>query len=70
MSTLWAVHVEGPDDIVACEDHEAALKMADGLEGYFKNQDPSLPAVVPVVIEWPWDRVSHALAIEQQECCF
>ena len=53
---LWAVHVEGPDDIVAFPDFAAAVEEAKGLNARFQDSDP---VVLAKVIEWPFSAASH-----------
>ncbi len=58
---LWAIHVEGSDDIVACADYAAAVEEAEALNLKLKDSDP---AVIAKVIEWPFSGESHRRELE------
>jgi hypothetical protein len=64
---LWAIHVQGPDDVIAVADRDEAQQHADGINRRYAEhtRDPEFdPGVYPriraVVIEWPYDRAAHA----------
>lgn len=60
---LWAVHVEGPDDIIACADRAEADERAAGInaayESFSKRPDASEldgrwhATVIPWPADWP-----------------
>jgi hypothetical protein len=64
---LWAVHVEGPDDVIAAVDRAEADTRAKEInemyEAFTKRPDAD-PAVDPrwhaSVVEWPYDLADHA----------
>ncbi len=64
---MWAVHVEGPDDIVARADYAAALEMATDLNDYYNRFKDSEPAIVAKVIEWPFSEVGHGQELAKGE---
>ena len=52
---LWAVHVQGPDDVIACVDRESADSLALELNKIIKQVSSSrFPNCVCTVIEWPY----------------
>ena len=60
--TLWAIHVEGPDDMIAAPSKDAGEREAALLNRYFarivtNENDPDLRAVV---VPWPYSADSHA----------
>ena len=58
---MWAVHVQGPDDIHACPDREVADALALVLNRQFAGYtDPIDPPMKAEVIEWPYDYESWA----------
>ena len=66
---LWAIHVQGPDDIIAVADREEGEKYAKGYnDAYVKftqrpDHNPSLDGRWhAVVIPWPedWSAEDHA----------
>lgn len=70
---LWAVHVQGPDDIVAEESRESADRNAAALNQWYENRtkdpdfDPrTFPRIHAEVIEWPYERDAHADALARQ----
>lgn len=65
-TTLWAVHVEGPDDVIAAVDRaEADAKAKEINDGYeaFKQRPDHRPDVDvrwhANVIEWPYSAAEH-----------
>lgn len=72
LPTLWAVHVQGPDDIIAQPDKAVASKFAADLNGWYeaRSKEPDFdPKVFPrihgEVVEWPYDRDAHAESLER-----
>lgn len=65
-TTLWAVHIEGPDDMRAAPSKDAAEQRAkeinDGYELWAKRPDvsPNAPRWHAVVAPWPYDEAGHA----------
>lgn len=64
---LWAVHVQGPDDIIATVDRAEADQHAEAINAWYERQtmrpdfDPeTFPRVHAEVIEWPYSRTGHA----------
>jgi hypothetical protein len=67
LPTLWAVHVQGPDDIIATVDRVEAERHTAAINDWYKRQtkrpdfDPeTFPRVRAEVIEWPHSRNGHA----------
>lgn len=66
---LWAVHVLGPDDILAMPDRETAETVAAQINGVAQDfaSRPSAsdldPHVSAEVVEWPWDFQAHGEAV-------
>ena len=54
-TTMWAVHVEGPDDLYVCFDRETAealtLVLNRQFERHTKQDDPPMTAKV---VKWPY----------------
>lgn len=76
MSELLAVHVEGPDDIIAVASREEGEKLIEEINKTQRDLIASAPAdkrdlyplVQASVIKWEWEPARHAeLLIEQQE---
>jgi hypothetical protein len=74
LPTLWAVHVQGPDDIIATSDKAEAEKYAAGLNDWYEQRskepdfDPkTFPRVHAEVIEWPYAQAAHAESIARNE---
>lgn len=70
---LWAVHIQGPDDIVAEVSREVADSNAKGLNDWYEartkddDYDPAtFPRVHAEVIPWPFDREAHAESLKRQ----
>lgn len=66
-STLWAVHIEGPDDIIATVDRDEADQQARQINDWYtavtKRPDfdaETFPRVHADVIEWPFSPAAHA----------
>ncbi|MGE8367018.1 hypothetical protein [Cupriavidus sp.] len=64
-STLWAIHVEGPDDIIAVPSRDAAEREAVLLNQQFASVPKSkhAPVARAVVIEWPYTAAGHAQSL-------
>lgn len=76
MSELLAVHVEGPDDIIAVASREEGEKLATEINqaqtDLISNADDQTrglyPAVHASIVPWEWGPGAHAeMLIEQQE---
>jgi len=70
--TLWAVHVEGPDDVLAAASEAAAIAEAEEINAYFARraaEDPSPydPTMSAKVIGWPFSPERHAKSLAEQE---
>lgn len=70
---LWAVHVEGPDDVLAMRsrtDAETHAQLINDMYEKFRNRpdhselDGRWHAVV---VPWPYDAVGHAESLADQE---
>jgi hypothetical protein len=63
--TLYAVHVQGPDDIIAAPNERDAQLLADKLTAHFaeikKERGDNYPSVLAEVVVWPSsDAKGHA----------
>lgn len=64
--TLWALHIEGPDDVIAARDRaeadERAAEINAAYEQYKQRPDagPDDPKWCAVVITWPGTATDHA----------
>jgi hypothetical protein len=62
--TLYAVHILGPDDIIATPGKREAEVLAEKLNAFFtetfKQSTPATPMIEAVVITWPFAPKSHA----------
>ncbi|SER51775.1 MULTISPECIES: hypothetical protein [Pseudomonas] len=56
---LWAVHMQGPDEIMAMASHEDAEQFCAYFED-FAAKHPHLPKVDCLIIEWPSSTEEHA----------
>ena len=66
--TLWAVHIEGPDDVIACIDRDAADATAEALNKIIEQAStPMSPRCVASVIEWPYEMAAWVAALEVRE---
>lgn len=67
--TLYAVHVQGPDDIIAAPSKREAEVLADKLNAFFaeiaQKSGPAAPTIEAVVTEWPGGAMSHAVALAE-----
>jgi hypothetical protein len=59
---LWAVHVVGPDDLLAAPDHDQARSLAKRLRDYFATWpvDEYRPHMNAIVVVWPHSADAHA----------
>ncbi len=65
MATLWCIHVQGPDSLIAQPDRETADKRAAEWQAGFdalmaRDPSPNDPVLKAAVIEWPGAADSHA----------
>lgn len=62
---LWAVHVEGPDDIHPAASKEAAEKHAREINEWEAKREkhPLDPIIRAVVVPWEWGANQHRLAL-------
>ena len=62
--TLYAVHIQGPDEIIAAPGEREAQALAKKLNDYFaevsEKSGPAAPTIEAVVIEWPFGAKFHA----------
>lgn len=59
---LWALHIEGPDDVAPAPSRELAQQATDLFNSTFpQSDDPNWPRAVAKIIEWPHGAPSHAL---------
>jgi hypothetical protein len=62
--TLFAVHVQGPDEIIATPGEREAEALAKKLTDYFgeikKERGENYPSIDAVVIKWPYAPSAHA----------
>lgn len=60
--TLYAVHVQGPDDIIAAPSKREAEVLAEKLNAFFVSlkSGPAAPTIEAVVIAWPYAPSAHA----------
>jgi hypothetical protein len=67
--TLYAVHVQGPDDIIAAPSKREAEVLADKLNVFFaeikQKSGPAAPTIEAVVITWPGGALSHVVALAE-----
>ena len=68
---LWAVNVQGPDDVYPCESRLAALEMANTLNASFiaqqeKDHHEYDPIMRAVVIPWEHSPEEHAAALRER----
>ena len=58
---LWAVHISGPDDVIAMISKEEAVRIADSInEGL-----PEDTCVEATVILWPFDEIGHKRSLSE-----
>jgi hypothetical protein len=62
--TLYAVHILGPDDIIATPGKREAEVLAEKLNAFFaevsQKSGPAAPTIEAVVCTWPFAPKSHA----------
>jgi hypothetical protein len=67
--TLYAVHIQGPDEIIAAPGKREAKALADKWNPYFVEMaqkfGPAAPIIEAVVIKWPYEPVEHENDLEQ-----
>jgi hypothetical protein len=70
-STLWCVHVYGPDDLLACASRKDAVQNALwlNLSGYKQQNtnDEYMPMAWAVPEPWPGTREAHWEALNEQD---
>jgi hypothetical protein len=71
---LWAIHVQGPDDIIAAADKASAEQRAKAINDWYaaRTQEPDFdprtyPRIHAAVIAWPYAGEAHAEALREQE---
>ena len=65
-TTMWAVHVQGPDDLHACHDREVADAVALLLNRQFRRRvKPDDPSMTAEVVPWPYSYESWKAESEQ-----
>lgn len=71
-STLWCMHVPGPDEVYAAPSREAAQQMCDNYNATLRRFWDRFPrckapgdeeALIAVVAPWPWSAEAHAEAV-------
>lgn len=66
---LWAVNIQGPDDLIAVPDYVTAITVAHKFNEWWlglvkqKGQHEHDPYVWAVPIVWRWDATAHADSI-------
>lgn len=69
---FWAVHVQGPDDIVAAADRTDADRLASEINEFMaqmmgrSDASPHAPKILAVVVPWKWTAEAHAEALTRQ----
>lgn len=62
--TLYAVHIQGPDEIIATPGKREAEVLAEKLNAFFaeitQKSGPAAPTIEAVVVPWPYRQSSHA----------
>ncbi len=62
--TLYAVHVQGPDDIIAAPSKREAEVLAEKLNAFFaeikKERGENYPTIDAIVTAWPGTAARHA----------
>ncbi len=65
-TTLWCVHIQGPDDLIAFPDQASAEREAavinEAMERHAATREPSpnWPTLKAVAAVWPWSAEAHA----------
>jgi hypothetical protein len=66
---LWALHIQGPDDLFAMPSKEAAQQQADILNAEFKarkaERGDNYPIITVAVIPWGGSAESHAASMAE-----
>lgn len=62
---LWALHVEGPDDMHAAPSKEIAERTRAKMQAYWDQlpHHPVDPILKFKVVPWPYSRESHATSL-------
>ena len=65
MTELWAVNVQGPDDMIPAPDEATARRWAleintTAAQAFARDPSPNDPAIHAEVAPWPHDAASHA----------
>jgi hypothetical protein len=69
---LWAVHVQGSDDILAMPSRDEAqvfVELLDKLDAEKAGRE-HMPKYSAVICEWPFAREEHAVALVEQDETF
>jgi hypothetical protein len=66
--TLWAVHIAGPDDLIAATDRADASAIAVAINTATgallgTTASPLDPPIRATVVAWPWSPQRHAAAL-------
>ncbi len=65
---LWAVHIQGPDDVIACVDRESADSLALELNKIIEQvSSPMSPNCAATVIEWPYGLNEWVADLEKEQ---
>lgn len=67
---LWAMHVQGPDDVWAAPSKERAVAAAKRLNDFWAEKiatknDPDFPMINAMVVPWNSSPESHAEAVKK-----
>jgi len=57
---LWCAHVRGPDDVIACINYDAAVKLCDEINAVAKTAAVLDVMCVAYPAVWPWSAQDHA----------
>jgi len=57
---IWCAHVRGPDDVVACADYDAAVKLCDEINAVAKSVAHLDVMCIAYPAVWPGSAQSHA----------
>lgn len=70
---LWAVHVQGPDDVLAAADRTDADRLASEINEFMAQMmgrpdaSPNDPKILAVVVPWEGTAEHHAEALAEQQ---
>lgn len=59
-SVLWCAHIRGPDDVVACVDYGAAVRLCDEINAIAKSMGHLDTLCIAYPAVWPWGASGHA----------